>query len=162
MDANNTPYIVYCHEWVEITDGTICCQQLSDDLTKTVTEPKVLFAASEAPWTTAHVIAEIDRENNYITDGPFLYNLANSDTLLLWSSFKNGSYAIGQAISKNGILGPFVHIKEPLFEKDGGHGMVFRDKNNQLKLAIHTPNDSPNERPIFIDVEECDGFLKAK
>jgi hypothetical protein len=39
--------------------------------------------------------------------------------------------------------------------------MVFHTFAGELRLAIHTPNDSPNERPIFIPVTEQDGRLSA-
>lgn len=30
----------------------------------------------------------------------------------------------------------------------GGHGMIFRDKQNQLKFVLHTPNALPNGNPV--------------
>ena len=44
----------------------------------------------------------------------------------------------------------------PLFGKDGGHGMIFRSFDNKLFLALHQPNDSPKERPIFIQLTETE------
>lgn len=46
-----------------------------------------------------------------------------------------------------------------LFEKNGGHGMLFRTKENQLIPALHAPNDSPNEKAVFMPVQEGDGTL---
>ncbi len=32
--------------------------------------------------------------------------------------------------------------------------MLFRKWDGQLVLTVHTPNQTPDERPIFIEVEE--------
>lgn len=91
----------------------------------------------------------------YVTDGPFLHRCQDGTLLMLWSSFKNGMYAQGIAVSESGeIKGPWVQNKDPLFQSDGGHGMIFSTFEGQLKLAIHAPNDTPKERAIFIDLEE--------
>ncbi|HUR56881.1 MAG TPA: family 43 glycosylhydrolase, partial [Opitutaceae bacterium] len=37
------PYLVFCHEWVQIKDGTVEYIRLQDDLSATVGEPKRLF-----------------------------------------------------------------------------------------------------------------------
>ena len=42
--------------------------------------------------------------------------------------------------------------KEPLFTKDGGHGMLFRTPEGELRLALHSPNTHLAERPHFIPV----------
>ena len=43
-----TPYMVFCHEWKQIHDGTVCAVELSPDLKKSVGEPRELFKASSA------------------------------------------------------------------------------------------------------------------
>ena len=35
IDENKQPWIVFCHEWVQIIDGAVCAARLSDDLKKT-------------------------------------------------------------------------------------------------------------------------------
>ena len=47
--------------------------------------------------------------------------------------------------------GHFIQ-KEPLFTKDGGHGMLFRTPEGGLRLALHSPNTHLAERPRFIPV----------
>ncbi len=45
---------------------------------------------------------------------------------MTWSSFANGAYTTGVAISESGRLrGPWRQQAEPLFTDDGGHGMTF-------------------------------------
>jgi GH43 family beta-xylosidase len=143
------PYIVFSHEWTQIGDGEIWAMQLSEDLKEAVSEPFLLFHASDNPNVSAlkrHIGA-------YVTDGPFLFASRNGELNMLWSSYSETGYAIGTAISETGtILGPWYQSSSPFFEKDGGHGMVFKTFEGQLKLAIHTPNISPYERTKLIDI----------
>ena len=48
---------------------------------------------------------------------------------------------------------------QPVYSGDGGHGMLFKKLDGTLYLTIHTPNQTPNERPIFVEMEERDGTL---
>lgn len=160
IDNNGQPWMVFCHEWMQIGIGSIDAIKLSDSLEYAIGEPITLFSATEAPWVTQLPLPEEARKLYpdvfyYVTDGPFLHRCQDGTLLMLWSSFKNGMYAQGIAISKSGdIQGPWVQNDEPIFESDGGHGMIFRTFEGQLKLALHSPNDTPNERPIFINLEE--------
>ena len=43
------PWMVFCHEWVQIGDGTMDAVRLAADLSKPVGEPIQLFRASDAP-----------------------------------------------------------------------------------------------------------------
>ena len=152
---DDTPYMVFCHEWLQVQDGEICRVELSPDLKTAVGEPKVLFRASEAPW-----VPENDK-GQYVTDGPFLYRASNGHLLMLWSSLAERGYANGIARSKSGTLdGPWSHDEEPLYADDGGHGMLFRRFDGQLVFTCHTPNRTPDERPIFLPVEDDNGTLR--
>ena len=151
------PWMVFCREWVQVQDGQICAMRLTGDLTRPATEPTVLFRASEAPWIRPHVW---EGKDNYVTDGPFMYRTASGELLMMWSSFDEHGYAVGIAVSESGKLcGPWKHHPEPLYSGDGGHGMLFKTFDGKLKLALHSPNDTPNERPIFIPVQDKAGRL---
>ena len=40
--------------------------------------------------------------------------------------------------------------------------MLFTGKSGQLMLSIHAPNDTPNERPIFLPMRDTgDGLARA-
>jgi hypothetical protein len=41
-----------------------------------------------------------------------------------------------------------------IFEKNGGHGMLFRTFEGQLKLVIHQPERRGYERIAFFDVDD--------
>ncbi len=157
VDASGQPWIVFCHEWVQVGDGEICALRLSDDLRTPVGEPRLLFRASEAPWAL-----EIDSKGRkgYVTDGPWLHRLAGGGLLMLWSSFGQGGYTVGVARSLSGdVLGPWEQAPEPLYTGDGGHCMIFRAFDGPLQLAYHRPNVTPDERPYFIPLREEEASL---
>lgn len=158
VDEEETPWFIFSHEWTQIQDGAICCAKLSKDLRSMVTEPIVLFHASEAPWSVSDTGNVIMKEGKiYVTDGPFLFKTTDGELKMLWSSFSKTGYSIGVASSRSGrITGPWVQAKEPFYKKDGGHGMLFQTFEGELKLAIHTPNESPKERAVFLSVGEDD------
>ena len=159
VDASDQPWMVFCHEWVQVGDGEVCAIPLSEDLKSAVGEPQLLFRASEAPWS--HELNSKGR-NGYVTDGPWLHRLSNGTLLMLWSSFRNGDYAVGVARSTSGdILGPWQHEPEPLYAGDGGHCMVFQTFEGALLLAYHQPNGSPNERPYFVPLRESETSLEV-
>ena len=145
---DNQPYIVFCHEHTQITDGTICYMRLSEDLTKTVGEPVTLFSASSPDY-----VKEPLGDGHYVTDGPFMYRTVKGELLLLWSTFINGDYAECLVrFSGGSIKNPFIHL-DPLTNDDGGHGMLFESENG-LYLTFHRPNHSGSEHPVFIKVED--------
>lgn len=156
IDANNQPWMIFCHEWLQIENGTINAIMLSESLDSSIGDPVCLFAANEAPWVT-----EMYPDTTYyVTDGPFLYRCADGTLLMLWSSYKNGKYAQGIAKSESGqIQGPWLQSDDPLFEGDGGHGMIFKTFDDEVMLTLHSPNDTPNERVIFIKLKEHNGQL---
>jgi arabinan endo-1,5-alpha-L-arabinosidase len=146
-DGSGTPWLVFCHEWLQVEDGRICAVRLTDDLTAAAGEPQVLFSASEARWARC-----FRGERNFVTDGPFLHRAADGGLLLLWSSMGECGYAVGVARSETGgILGPWRQAANPLFKEGGGHAMIFETLRGRLMLALHAPNDTPNERARFIE-----------
>ena len=153
------PYLVYCHEWVQIVDGEICVVRLKEDLSESIGDPIVLFRASESGW--AEEIYGEDLRGT-VTDGPFL--VRNGDKLMMfWSSFYKEKYAVGVAISESGnLLGPWKHDCKPIFSEDGGHGMLFQAFDGRLYFSLHRPNDYPNERPCFIEMEIQNGMFSHK
>ena len=155
VDDGGNPWMVFCHEWVQVHDGEVCVMPLTPELDRPAGEPILLFRASDAPW-----VKKAPDQKDFVTDGPFAYRTAKGTLLLLWSSFGSQGYAIGVARSASGkITGPWLHDPQPLYGKDGGHGMLFRTFDGRLMLTIHTPNQTPNERPVFLPVREEDDRL---
>ena len=155
VDKDGAPWMVFCHEWAQITDGTICATRLSGDLTAAVGDTVTLFRASDAPWTRTLPIPGRENDGIYVTDGPFLFTAKDGQLAMLWSSFvEGGQYAIGVArAADNRVDGRWVHDKEPVYSRDGGHGMLFYTYSGLRMLSIHAPNSLGVERPIFIPVD---------
>src|SRR5690625_2221180 len=164
IDNNETPWMIFSHEWVQVQDGRICVLQLTKDLKRTVGDPTVLFQATHAPWTRKMdnfvTDAPIKGKNNYLTDGPFVYKNKKGKLLMIWSSIGDEGYTLGIARSDSGnIQGPWIHEKKPLFSKNGGHGMLFHTFEDQLILAIHKPSTSTDDRLTYFEVRETkNGF----
>ncbi|RCW43507.1 glycoside hydrolase family 43 protein [Paenibacillus prosopidis] len=165
-DEDGQPWMVFCHEWMQVGDGEICAMRLSEDLKEAVGKPIVLFRASEAPWPTPLELPpnfpnpELKSRENFITDGTFMYKASNGELLMLWASFVNNVYAQGISRSTSGVItGPWVHDAAPIYNNDGGHAMIFRTFEENLMLTLHSPNITPEERPIIIPMVEEDGNI---
>ena len=151
-DRNGRPWMVFCHEWVQAVDGEVRAMPLTPDLKRADGEARLLFRASEAAW--ARVVHHSSGVDGYVTDGPFLWRDRAGRLLCLWSSHSDSGYTQGLAVSDNGeIDGAFTQLP-PLFRKDGGHGMLFRDLEGRLTLTLHRPNEHLKERPLFLPLAE--------
>ncbi|BCW57930.1 glycoside hydrolase family 43 protein [Arthrobacter sp. StoSoilB20] len=159
LDAEGTPWIIFCHEWKQVHDGAMMAQRLSPDLRTAEGVPVFLFSASEAPWARALDVPSVrDREFPvFVTDGPFLFRLSSGNLIMLWSSFGDNGYAMGIARSESGtVLGPWIQEAEPLWSTDGGHGMIGRHLDGSLFLTLHQPNKTPFERAAFFPLNELE------
>ena len=155
---DGTPYMVFCHEWVQLIDGTIDVVQLKDDLSGTVGKPQVLFNASDAPGVPANP------QKGKITDGCFLYRSSKSRKLFMtWSTFIPGNgYCVLLTESESGkIRGAWVNQKL-IYKENGGHGMLFRSFSGRLMMALHQPNSGGTERLRLYDVTDNGETLEIK
>jgi hypothetical protein len=166
VDRDGRPWIVFCHEWVQIHNGSICAMPLSEDLREPAGRPVYLFSGSEAAWVRRKEWPPEDaphRFPTYVTDGPFLHRLAGGTLVMLWSSLGARGYAMGIARSEGGDLaGPWRQEDEPLWAADGGHGMIFRALDGRLMVTFHSPNRTPHERAVFVELVERDEWLWLK
>lgn len=162
LSPDGIPYMVFSHEWEDIIDGEIVAVRLKKDLTGRDGEPFTLFKASEGKgWVRHHEHKRYPGKKIYVTDGPFMHRLNNGELIMLWSSFGEEGYVEAIARSDNGdITGKWSQDETPLFSKDGGHGMLFRTKEGQLMLTLHSPNTHLEERPVFHKILEEGSTLK--
>ncbi|MBQ9115189.1 MAG: family 43 glycosylhydrolase [Clostridia bacterium] len=131
-EEDGQKYIVYCYEWVEAHDGQIRVVKLNDDLSIDLTSDKLLFKASDNIFYSKHGV-------NLITDGPYIYK-DNIILKMLWSTFGIGKgYMLLSASSKGGIVDEWVQ-DTLVYDKDGGHGMIFETFNGDKKILMHSPN----------------------
>ena len=159
LNKEGVPYMVFCHEWLQIMNGTMCYARLSNDFKQLETDSKVMFAAHDYEFVTS-----INLEKTaYVTDGPFLYRTKNGELLLLWSSQGKKGYFTSVLKSDNGELDGKWIPQTMLFEENGGHAMIFQTFEGNLKLCFHAPN-SPDgaERAVIYDLVEIDDELVLK
>lgn len=150
---NGVPYMVFCHEWVQVTDGEMCIVRLSDDLKNAVEPPRILFHASTPDWASSK------EHGGFITDGPFLHKCADGRLVMIWSSFDEHGYIEAVAYSENGTVnGKWRHCKKPLLSDNGGHGMIFKTFEGKLLFTLHLPNGPDGaERAQIMEVAEIIG-----
>jgi arabinan endo-1,5-alpha-L-arabinosidase len=152
---DGVPYMVYCHEWVQIVNGTVEMIRLKDDLSATVGEPRRLFWGNDGPWAKRS-----DQYGCWVTDGPSLHTSKSGRLFMIWSSGSATGYATGVAISDSGKLaGPWRQQPEPLYAQDGGHGFLFKRFDGQLMMALHSPNDR-NARIRLFELEDTGDTLR--
>jgi hypothetical protein len=159
VDPAGKPWMVYAHEWAQKIDGTMEAVPLSADLSAATDAPIFLFKASDAPWLDSSLHADA-RENSYVTDGPELFRSKDGHLLMLWASFGAHGYVETVARSRSGnVQGPWEQLP-PLFEGDGGHGMLFRTFDGRLMLVLHCTNTDPHAK--LFDVEDLGDRLALR
>lgn len=152
---DGVPYMVFCHEWVQIKDGTVESVRLKEDLSATDGEPKRLFNGSDASWSK-----KSDEYGCHVTDGPYLYKGKAGRLYMIWTSGGYTGYTTGIAISDSGKLaGRWRQQAEPIYAKDGGHGMLFTTFEGRLMMVLHSPN-GPGARPHVFEMEDTGQTLR--
>lgn len=141
IDKDKKPYMVYCYEWLQNWNGTIEKIELKPDLSGSIGEGKVLFRASDSPWSREKDENGSDRPNR-VTDGPYLFKTATGRLGMIWTSWIYNVYTQGVAYSASGTLdGPWIQQKEPITPPDYGHGMLFRTLDGKLLMSAHSHKD---------------------
>lgn len=157
VSKSGIPYMIFCHEWVQIIEGTICGVQLTDDLRYPVGEPFQLINAKDPSWADGD-----GGKGRYVTDGPCFYRTKTGQLLMFWSSLVDGRYVEAVSISDNGeIDGNWQTHDQLLYGEDGGHGMAFRGLDGQLYFTLHSPNINYEEHPVFLKIEDLGDNVSA-
>ena len=144
------PWIVFCHEWCQVGNGRMMIARLSRDLSRIVGEPKEIFRAASFPG------------GGNVTDGPFVFESKASGKLeMIYSNFiRDRGYSVLKYESvSGGIAGPWKFIG-PVYEKNGGHAMIFRRLDGSLALTLHQPNGGGKERMRYFPVVDTAEGLK--
>ena len=162
LEENGKLYITYCYGYEETNDdGKIARVELKNDLSGIDYSTKEdLFKASSNPY-------QLTKKKQKVTDGPFYFKYKN-DLYLLWATnTKHEKYIQLVAKSNNGsILGSFSQLG-PIYTNNGGHGMIFKDKEGLNCLTLHVPNQrtlkGEYEHPIIIkDITSHEIFKERK
>jgi beta-xylosidase len=160
-DDEGSPWMVYCHEWIQTADGTIEAVRLKNDLTGRASEPIHLFSGSEAPWENGELQPGSGR-SVYVTDGCQLYRTSGNRLVMLWSTYEAGSYVQTIARSVSGRLeGPWEQL-EPLVFDDSGHGMLFQTFEGKWMLILHSPFKMPESRCKLYEMTDTGDSFRVK
>ncbi len=151
VNETGSPYMIFCHEWLQINDGTICALELSENLKHRLGDPITLFKASDASWSKKPSWHEKDI---YVTDGPFVFE-REGKKFLLWSSYNETEYLIGVARpAKSFIDSHYIQANHPLAITSAGHGMIFTTFAGKDKLIVHVDNEKGGkEHPALFDIK---------
>jgi len=156
IDKDGKPYMVYCYEWLQAIDGTIEKIELKPDLSGSIGEGKLLFKASDSPWSR-----EKDKNGkdvpNRVTDGPYLFKTGTGRLGMIWTSWIYDVYTQGVAYSQSGTLnGPWIQEKDPITPPNYGHGMLFKTLEGKLLKCLHSHKDNKGKYlriPHFFEVD---------
>lgn len=87
--------------------------------------------------------------DGYVTDGPFLYMGRTGKLYMIWTT----NNSCGIAISDSGKPeGPWRQQEKALYV-NGGHGMIFRTFEGDLKLVLHAPYGE-DTHPKILNLED--------
>ena len=137
-DTDGKPYMLFCHEWLQNDNGTVEKIALKPDFSGTTGPAKLLFLASDSPWSREKNKDGSDRPNK-VTDGPWVFRTQTGKLGMLWTSWIYDVYTQGVAYSQSGTLdGPWIQEKEPITPPNCGHGMLFRTFDGRLLMSIHS------------------------
>ena len=179
--TDGKPYIFYSRDWPNNYNkerdcfiGQIWGAEVSEDLKEIVGEPFLVFNADESDLTKdcpnhLHYFHADKFDVRYGSDGPFVKEMSNGALCLIWSPILDWNYVVLSAVSDNGNpRGPWRHINAPVFDNNGGHGMLFTDFDGSVKLTLH--NNQYNqvvpvglERTVIFETKETkDGYVITK
>lgn len=144
------PYLVFSNEWTTpITndgDGALFAAELSPDLRGLAGRPVKIVSGKYCGFAK-----EIGSGNcrGFVAEGPYLVQ-EGQKIALYWSTVTENGYCVVKSLADH-IFGDYKTDKF-IFDKDGGHAMLFTDLSGRQKLVLHYPNVSPHERIRFVDL----------
>ena len=137
VDTDGKPYMVYCGEWLQNWNGTVEKIELKKDLSGSIGKGKVLFRASDSPWSREVIDGKV--RPNRVTDGPWLFRTGTGRLGMLWTSWVDNVYTQGVAYSESGTLdGPWIQEPKPITPPNHGHGMLFKDLKGRWLMSVHS------------------------
>ncbi len=159
------PWMIYCQEWLQTGYGLFKAIKLSEDLSKSIGNPIILFSAADANWT--------ERTTSYggfaniqasISDGPWPYKTKDGRLLIMWSSWnkdREKAYTTSFAYSDNGKLsGNWLQREQPVIDGDRGHGNIFKTFDGELRVALHRYFNQPFTRLQIYSAEDTGDTIK--
>lgn len=132
-DAYGVGYIIYSHDWIQNGKGTTQIIRLSDDCTKQVGEPYIMFDAMDNSWSGS------EGKQSPIMDGPFIFDTEEGALGIMFATEIDGEETLGVAYTKegHGLNGPWTVEKEPLLTGGYGQATIFKDFDGTRVLVLH-------------------------
>ena len=160
-DAYGVGYIIYSHDWVQNRVGTTQIIRLSDDCTKQVGDPYIMFDADKKGWNKSNI------SPSPIMDGPFIFDTEEGSLGIMFATEIDGEGALRVAYSKEGcgLNGPWTVEKEPLLTGGYGQATIFKDFDGTLVLVLHKKSIIGGETryiPQFLELDNQYKKLKIK
>lgn len=146
------PYIIYSHEWLQEGGGALYYAPLTSDLKDMEDIPRLILTGKHCGFAKK-LTHKPTGAKGYVAEGPFLHKYDNNKLALFWSTYGENGYCVALNISNSGITGKFNN-QTVVFDRDGGHCMVFSTKEGNLKIIFHQPNSSPYERAKIFDLSQ--------
>ena len=140
------PYMVFCHEWTQIRDGTMEAVELTPDLKRRAGKPFTLFKASEFH---GEAVKDHPGDRSYVTDGPWFYRSKTGELFMLWSTHNKGYLQLASRSVSGKLRGPWMD-HTVLYRNDSGHGMIFETFEGKKVIAFHSLNNPPTEKRLRI------------
>jgi arabinan endo-1,5-alpha-L-arabinosidase len=169
FEEDGVYWSVYCSEWIDPNnnwDGQMRAVQLKDDFSGIKMETDfLLFNGSDNP---NKITTTPGPSGGHVTDGPYFHRNELGELFMVWSTFTTirgiNKYSLTYAISDNGKLdGNWIQAEEPLYDANGGHGMIFETFEGELKISFHTPNTAPYEKTVIYTLDDSKaGELRLK
>ena len=162
------PYMVFVHEWMQTFDGTMEYVKLSPNLSKTISEPVMLFRATESPLPLEMVgNGEMTyglKLSGWVTDGPEMFHTKTGKLGMLWASWGANRYLECVAYSQSGTIdGPWIQADKPLIGNNSGHGMMFTSfDGKRLFIVHHAEGDGPRKPQIWEIDDSGDKLVLGK
>ena len=165
-DEFGAGYIIYNHEWTQNWNGTVQIIRLTDDFSKQMGEPYVMFTASQNSWSSG-VDSLGNKSFSPIMEGPFLFDTEGGELGILFSTYINEESAIGVAYSEkgHGLNGPWHIETEPLLRDNNRHPMMFKDFDGTLVMVVNKDtiiNNKQTSVPRIIEMDDQLDKLKIK
>ena len=145
------PYLFFSNEWIyPITndgDGALFVTELSSDLKSIIGRPKKIVSGKYCGFAKELTHNGV---KGYVAEGPFVLE-EEKDIALYWSTVTPQGYCVVKSKSKE-VFGEYLFDRF-IFEKDGGHAMIFQGFDQRNYITFHQPNQSPLERMKYFSIE---------
>ena len=89
-----------------------------------------------------------------------VYTSKSGKLFMISTSGGYTGYTVGIALSDSGKpAGPWRQQDEPVYQRNGGHAMLFTTFDGKLMMVLHAPN-GPGAQPHIFEMEDTGEALR--